>query len=980
MDNVLEILLKAINKASGPLDDVRKSADQLGKSASTLHDKALIPLKNILGNGLKIAGAAAATTIAGLTAVVASSVGDAMDMEQQLKDITAQMGTTADETSKLKKLIGNLGFDPKLKVSAEEAADAIQTLGTAGLSVDEILDGAAKSTVLLANATGAEFSTAAEIATDVMAQFNIAAKDMHHAVNGITATTVASKFSIQDYRLALAQAGGVAATVGVEFDDFNATIAAISPYFASGSDAGTSFKAFLQRLVPQSNEARDAMRDLGLFTGLSKKEFEQTQAKIQEYNAKLAALDPTAKNYAERSADLNTKIGILRESLVSGSNAFFDANGNMKSMAEITGVLNKAFAGLSEEQKNSALATIFGTDAMRAAAAMAGMTEQEFVALKTTMGKTDAEQAAATRMNTLSGVMEILWGVVDSLKLQIGDAFLPVLRKLAEAFTEQATTHGPKIVSMFQGLAVQVGAALEKFLPWVIDALPRFIEQIPTVIANITEFVTEFAHIAATVWSAIEPVVSWLVQAENLKITMGALGLLIAGPMIASVVGFVGSLISVVGALAGVLAAINPVVLIIGGLAAAIYGLYTAWQNNFLGIRDITANTVTAIKDWFGGLPASLETAKNAFLEWGSGAMGKLREGFAIASAPVKAELQNIMRDVSENGVVFAIGAHAGRMYEAARAAMLRFAQGFQEAAPNLSGDIQRLLGGIIDVVNVFSAGGAGHLFVKGKEIMSRFADGFRGIDVVGTFNETNRRIVDFINNWAPGAGGHLFVKASEVVGRFKEAFQHIDVAGAFHRGVGGIVDFINNWAPGAANHLWVKAQEVMNRMKDGFTIDLAGSLRERLSIIVDAVNTWSNNSREHVFLKAKEYGQRMMEGLRDGIRDMWNQVLSSINEITVALPQWIKDRLGIRSPSTVFAEIGENIMAGLAQGLENSLRLPELAIADAAGGIVNQTVSTVTNRQDQRQFNFNIQQTGISEVNPSDSISSLRALYGSKR
>ncbi|MEZ4622075.1 MAG: hypothetical protein R2867_42115 [Caldilineaceae bacterium] len=34
-----------------------------------------------------------------------------------------------------------------------------------------------------------------------------------------------------------------------------------------------------------------------------------------------------------------------------GSNAFFDANGNMKNMAEIAGLLNHAMSGLSEEQK-----------------------------------------------------------------------------------------------------------------------------------------------------------------------------------------------------------------------------------------------------------------------------------------------------------------------------------------------------------------------------------------------------------------------------------------------------------------------------------------------------------------------------------------------------------------------------------------------------------------------------------------------------
>ena len=56
--------------------------------------------------------------------------------------------------------------------------------------------------------------------------------------------------------------------------------------FASGSDAGTSLKVLLQK-YPQSNTARDAMRDLGLFTGSTKEEFKDAQAKIEAANPPL---------------------------------------------------------------------------------------------------------------------------------------------------------------------------------------------------------------------------------------------------------------------------------------------------------------------------------------------------------------------------------------------------------------------------------------------------------------------------------------------------------------------------------------------------------------------------------------------------------------------------------------------------------------------------------------------------------------------
>lgn len=76
-----------------------------------------------------------------------------------------------------------------------------------GLSTQQILDGAAKSTLDLAAATGSDLTTAADISTDAMAIFNIQANEMAKAVNGISGVTVASKFTIEDYSLALAQGG-----------------------------------------------------------------------------------------------------------------------------------------------------------------------------------------------------------------------------------------------------------------------------------------------------------------------------------------------------------------------------------------------------------------------------------------------------------------------------------------------------------------------------------------------------------------------------------------------------------------------------------------------------------------------------------------------------------------------------------------------------------------------------------------------------
>jgi TP901 family phage tail tape measure protein len=393
----LDILIRADNQTGGPIGQIKKAISGLGGAA---------------GATLAAAGLAAAGAVTAITGAVVVGVGKAAQLEQGVADIASVMGITMDEAKPLGDLIANLGMDPKLKVDAVGASDAIMQLAQSGVSMSDIMAGAARNTVLLANATGGDMTTSAAVASDAMALFGIKAEDMGKAVNGITGVTVASKFGIQDYALALAQGGGVAAAVGVSFEDFNTTIAAISPYFSSGSDAGTSFKTMLQRMVPSSNEAKDAMMQLGLIT-----------------------------------AD--------------GKNQFFDANGQMKDMKDIAGILNTALGGLTEEQKNAALATIFGSDAMRAAVALADAGSGKFDTLAASIDKIDAEESAGTRMNTFSGQLEILQGVIDGVLTKIGMAFLPVLKDLTTWASGFISDHGPAITKWF-----------EDFAGWIKDITP----------------------------------------------------------------------------------------------------------------------------------------------------------------------------------------------------------------------------------------------------------------------------------------------------------------------------------------------------------------------------------------------------------------------------------------------------------------------------------------------------------------------------
>ena len=83
------------------------------------------------------------------------------------------------------------------------------------------------------------------------------------------------------------------------------------------------------------------------------------------------------------------------------------------------------------------------------------------------------------------------------------------------------------------------------------------------------------------------------------------------------------------------------------------------------------------------------------------------------------------------------------------------------------------------------------------------------------------------------------------------------------------------------------------------------------------------------------EFGRSIIDGLRMGIDEAWEAVKASITEKIDWLPAWVKERLGIASPSRVFAEIGENIGQGMAAGINSSFGLVRAATADMSDAAV---------------------------------------------
>lgn len=97
------------------------------------------------------------------------------------------------------------------------------------------------------------------------------------------------------------------------------------------------------------------------------------------------------------------------------------------------------------------------------------------------------------------------------------------------------------------------------------------------------------------------------------------------------------------------------------------------------------------------------------------------------------------------------------------------------------------------------------------------------------------------------------------------------------------------------------------------------------------------------------EFGGMIVNGLISGLTAGLGSVKNAIGSIGDASIGWFKEKLGIHSPSRVFAELGGFTMAGLTQGLEDGEKGPLKALTQIsqkltdAGGVTLQTPVPIT-------------------------------------
>ena len=169
------------------------------------------------------------------------------------------------------------------------------------------------------------------------------------------------------------------------------------------------------------------------------------------------------------------------------------------------------------------------------------------------------------------------------------------------------------------------------------------------------------------------------------------------------------------------------------------------------------------------------------------------------------------------------------------------------------------------------------------------------------------------------------------------------DIAGSILDVLGGIIEFIAGVFTGDWDRAWNGIKDIFTGIWDGIVSFFSG-IWETLTGLFDTLMESAKNAADRVLefigLKEKtkeaadEVGEAITTGTEEGIKKNSNKPQSAAVDMMDQSIKGAKEKAGIHSPSTVFAEIGENLILGLAEGIRNGTSTALSSIQELVNGL----------------------------------------------
>ena len=330
-----------------------------------------------------------------------------------------------------------------------------------------------------------------------------------------------------------------------------------------------------------------------------------TNTSVAQLGEGILTIGATAKSIKGGTAELNTALGILANNGIKGAEggthlrniilslqnptdkaaaqmealglSVYDSEGNMRSMNDILGDLNKSMDGMTSAEKSNIIGTIFNKTDLSSVNALLANTGSTWDSLQKSITESGgaAQQMADTQLDNLQGQITILKSALEGLAISFGELLMPAIK--------------------------QIVGWVQKFVDWL---------------NGLSEGTKKTVVTIALLAAALGPV------------------LIVIGKVISAV----GTIMTVVPKIAGVINTVkgafaalnttmlaNPIVLIIAAIAALVAAFIYLWNNCdgfrqfwidlWENVKQVAITVWNAIKEFFSQVWETIKTIFSTVFE-----------------------------------------------------------------------------------------------------------------------------------------------------------------------------------------------------------------------------------------------------------------------------------------------------------------------------------------------------------------------------
>ena len=358
-----------INETQSHLNDLGGTLGAVGSQMQEVGGK----ISSVGEGASKVGGTLTATVTAPLVAGAASAVTSFGDVDKQFRLVKATMGDTANSAEDFGNLWRTMSKDAAGSVySMQDSADALLNFARQGFTAKQSAD-MLKPALSLAAGTGTDLSAVTSGLGNAMKAFGASSGEAANYADILAQAQAQANTDTSNLFDAMSVAAPICKTVGWDVKDLATIVDIFGDNSISGSEGANALKTGLARLAAPASSGAKSMTKLGLSTG-------------QTY-------------------------------------AIFDNNGSMKDMQTVLGNLNKAFSGLSDQEKLEAASNIFGKNQMAKWLILmdtAPETVEQYRSARDSCTDT-ADDMADSLMSGVGGSIEKLKSTFDVFKTKVGE-------------------------------------------------------------------------------------------------------------------------------------------------------------------------------------------------------------------------------------------------------------------------------------------------------------------------------------------------------------------------------------------------------------------------------------------------------------------------------------------------------------------------------------------------------------------------------